>query len=65
MTLRHRIFGICGRAVVVAALVGTALNLVNQGDALIAGEKIDVLKLTLTFLVPFAVSTHGALSALR
>jgi hypothetical protein len=55
--------GVPLRAFWVALVVGTLLNLINQGDALLAGGRISWAKLALTFLVPFAVSTHGAVSA--
>jgi hypothetical protein len=57
--------GIFQRALLVAAVVGTILNLINQGDALASGRPLDWPKLVLTYLVPFCVSTHGALSARR
>jgi len=53
--------GIPRRALYVA-LVGAILNLINQGDALFSGKPLDWLKLALTFLVPYCVSTHGAVS---
>jgi hypothetical protein len=53
------------RAVVVALVVGLLLNLINQGDALIAGRPLNWWKLILTFLVPYCVSTHGAVAARR
>jgi len=55
--------GIPRRALYVALLVGTVLNLINQGDALVSGKPLDWLKLALTFLVPYCVSTHGAVTA--
>jgi hypothetical protein len=48
----------------VAAIVGTLLNLINQGDRLASGEPFEWGKLALTFLVPFAVASYGAWSAL-
>lgn len=54
--------GIPQRALVVALVVGTVLNLINQGDAALSGCAINWGKLVLTYAVPFAVSTHGALS---
>jgi hypothetical protein len=50
---------------VVALVVGLLLNLINQGDALIAGRPLNWWKLILTFLVPYCVSTHGAVAARR
>ena len=49
----------------VAAVVGTVLNLINQGDALLTGAEIDWLKIVLTYCVPFLVASYGAYSALR
>ena len=44
------------------AVVGTILNLINQGDALVAGARLNLTKLILTFVVPYAVATYGAVS---
>lgn len=52
------------RAIVAALIVGTVLNLINQGDALFSGGSIDHTKAFLTYLVPFCVTTYGAWSAL-
>ena len=52
------------RAVLVMLVVGTILNLINQGDALLHGGPLDLAKLVLTYLVPFCVATYGAASAL-
>ncbi len=53
------------RALRVALIVGTILTLINQGDQLVAGHGPGLLKALLTYLVPYCVSTHGAVSALR
>jgi hypothetical protein len=50
------------RSLVVALIVGTVLNLINQGDAMLSGTPIDLAKLLLTYLVPYFVSTYGAVS---
>ena len=50
------------RSLIVALIVGTILNLINQGDAVFTGMSIDVTKLLLTYLVPYCVSTYGAVS---
>ena len=55
--------GVPRRAATVALVVGTILNTINQGDALVTGRPLDWLKLCLTFLVPYCVSTHGAVTA--
>jgi len=53
---------ICRRACLVALVVGTVLNLINQGDNIFTGGGVDATKLILTYLVPFFVSAHGAFS---
>jgi len=50
------------RSFIVALIVGTILNLINQGDAMLAGMPLDLSKLLLTYLVPYCVSTYGAVS---
>ncbi len=52
------------RSLWVAVVVGTMLNLINQGDRLAAGAPPDWVKLGLTYLVPFLVASFGAWSAL-
>ena len=54
--------GVPRRSCIVALIVGTILNLINQGDAVFTGATIDVSKLLLTYLVPYCVSTYGAVS---
>ncbi len=54
--------GVVRRSLLVAGLVGTLLNLINQGDALLAGRAIDWAKVLLTFTVPYCVATYGAVS---
>jgi hypothetical protein len=55
--------GIPRRSFYVAVVVGTVLNLINQGDALFGPAAINWLKITLTYLVPYAVCTYGAVSS--
>jgi methyl-accepting chemotaxis protein len=57
--------GVAWRALLVALVVGTLLPLINQGDALSAARGLNWLKALLTYLVPFCVSLHGALSVRR
>lgn len=52
-------------ALIVGLVVGTLLNLINQGDAILSGGPIVVWKLLLTYVVPYMVSTYGAVTALR
>ncbi len=54
--------GVPKRSLVVALVVGTILNLINQGDALFGGAHLNLVKLILTFAVPYAVATYGAVS---
>ena len=53
------------RSLTVALVVGTGLNVINQGDALISGEALVVWKVVLTYLVPFAVASYGSYAAFR
>ena len=52
--------GMPRRSLYVALIVGTVLNLINQGDALLG--LADWLKLILTYCVPYVVCTYGAVS---
>jgi hypothetical protein len=54
--------GVPFRSGCVALVVGTILNLINQGDALLGTTSINWIKVLLTYLVPYAVSTYGAVS---
>ena len=54
--------GVPRRSLWLALLVGTVLNLINQGDVLLAGQRPDLAKLALTYIVPYIVSTYGAVS---
>jgi len=48
---------VVARALRVALVVGTALTLINQGDRLIAGLAPSWIKMALTYLIPYCVST--------
>ncbi len=50
------------RALKVAAVVGTILVAINQGDAILNGIMPPVWKLLLTYCVPYSVSTYSAAS---
>jgi hypothetical protein len=54
--------GVPKRSLAVALIVGTILNLINQGDALLGNGQIHVIKMILTFAVPYCVATYGAVS---
>lgn len=45
------------RAAKLALVVGPILVLINQGDAIFSGVQPDWLKVALTFVVPYCVST--------
>ena len=53
------------RSLVVALLVGTALNLINQGPELLSGTPPVIWKLALTYVVPFLVASYGSFAAFR
>ena len=55
--------GILRRSLILAAIVGTILNMINQGDALFAGAPLVAWKIALTYCVPYCVSTYGAVTA--
>lgn len=54
--------GVPRRSLYVALVVGTVLNLINQGHALLGATPFDWLKAILTYAVPCAVCTDGAVS---
>jgi hypothetical protein len=54
--------GVPRRSFFVALIVGTVLNLINQGDALLGTSSLNWWKLILTYCVPYAVCTYGAVS---
>ena len=60
--LRHR--PMLRRSLKVAAVVGTILTLLNQGDVIVAGgwESALYWKVPLTYCVPFCVATFGSLA---
>jgi hypothetical protein len=53
------------RSLLIAAVVGTLLNAINQGPELWHGNPLVLWKLVLTYCVPFLVASYGAFSALR
>lgn len=61
--LREAMSPACARrSLVVAVIVGTALNAINQGDVWLASGALNYWKIALTYLVPFCVATYGAWS---
>lgn len=55
--------GVPRRSLLVAVVVGTLLNAINQGDAMLAGRPLVWSKLLLTYAVPYLVATYGAVTA--
>jgi hypothetical protein len=55
------------RAVRVALVVGTLIFLINQADVVLSGHltRLVAVKIGLTYLVPFSVSTYSALALNR
>jgi hypothetical protein len=58
---------VAARALKTSVLVGFILIIINHGDELIRGEVdfIRLLKMLLTFAVPYCVSTYASVSTLR
>jgi hypothetical protein len=53
------------RSLLVAVLIGTLLNGINQGPEIINGHWPVWWKLILTYFVPFAVASYGSYAAFR
>ena len=53
---------VVGLALRMSALIGTLLNVINQGDALFGDARLVAGKLLLTYLVPYCVATYSATS---
>ena len=53
------------RSLLVAVVVGTALNLINQGPEILAGDWPVFWKQALTYAVPFLVASYGSYAAFR
>jgi len=51
--------GILWSAVKVSLVVGTALNLVNQGPQILAGQGVQAGRVLLNYLVPFCVAAYS------
>jgi len=53
------------KGLVVAALVGTVLLMINQYDALMGNSELRVMPAILTYCVPFVVFIAGQLSCAK
>lgn len=47
-------------ALIAAAVVGTILNMINQGEAVLAGNGISWIHLSMNYLVPYCVASYSA-----
>ena len=54
--------GVPIRSLYVGLFVGTVLNIINQGDALLGTAPLNWVKIILTYIVPYGVCTYGAVS---
>ncbi len=54
--------GVPVRSLYVALIVGTVLNIINQGDVLLGAASFNWVKMILTYVVPYCVCTYGAVS---
>ena len=52
-------------SLIVGAIVGTILNMINQGEYIAGDGPVNWFKLGLTYCVPFCVATYGAFAAAR
>lgn len=55
---------VVSKALKVSVVVGSLLNLINQGDVLVPFdlEHLNVFKLVLTYIIPYGVTTYTAVS---
>ncbi|NOH70262.1 hypothetical protein F0225_02755 [Vibrio pectenicida] len=53
------------RAIIIAIVVGTLLNIINQYDAFVGSSSFNWLKALLTYCVPFCVSLFSSWLAIR
>lgn len=55
------------RASKIALIVGTLLAVINHGDAIVAGDVtwVTAIKVLLTYVVPYGVSTFSSVGAIR
>ena len=57
--------GTLKRALLTTMVVGTILTLINHGDIILEGGSLNYVKVSLTYCVPFCVTTWGALHGKR
>ncbi len=63
--LKYLTWPIACRSAVIALIVGTLLCVINHSDKMLNGTLVssDLVRMGLTYLVPFCVATLGALTA--
>lgn len=54
---------ICGNALRVSLVVGTVLNVINQGEHLLAGQGVMLGHAALNYLIPFLVASYSGARA--
>ena len=52
--------GIARAALKVSLVVGTLLNVINNGEQLWAGHSVSIWRVALNFVVPYCVSSYSA-----
>ena len=59
-------YSIVKKAVLTSMIVGTILNLINQGNLIFTNQiaELSVTKMTITYLTPFMVSIYSTTTAL-
>jgi len=50
---------------IIALVVGTLLNMINQGDVLLIGGEINFFKVALTYCVPYSVAIVSSWITMR
>lgn len=50
------------KAILTAAVVGTILTIINHGDYIVHGAWPPMIKIALTYLTPYCVTTWGAVT---
>ena len=55
---------VAGAALRVALVVGTVLNLINQGPSFLAGDGLSWMHVILNYLVPYCVATYSGASTM-
>ncbi|MEE2775090.1 MAG: nitrate/nitrite transporter NrtS [Pseudomonadota bacterium] len=53
------------KAILTAVVIGTILTVINHGDLLLGGSFPHPLKVFLTYLMPYCVTTWGAIIGKR